>query len=221
MDDLYQENKTWQGFTRSQRIYLPFKRLFDIVFSLIALVVFSPLFLVVAVAVKVDSRGPVFYVQKARVGKDGKLFPMYKFRSMINKADEMKESLKHLNEMEGPVFKLKNDPRLTKVGRFIRKYSIDEMPQFVNVLLGHMSIVGPRPFLETEIEESTCGRHRIHSKVRPGLTCVWAVNGRSNAPSFEQRMSMDMEYVGRFDPMLDFVIVCKTIPVVFSGDGAS
>jgi lipopolysaccharide/colanic/teichoic acid biosynthesis glycosyltransferase len=209
------------GLRRSQLIYLPFKRLFDIVFSLIALIVLSPLFLIVTIIIKLDSPGSALFIQNTRVGKNGKLFAMLKFRSMVKNADEMKKDLAHLNEMEGPVFKIKNDPRLTRVGRIIRKTSIDELPQLLNILAGQMSIVGPRPFLIAEINESTCERHKIYILVKPGLTSLWGVSGRSNINSFDQRMTLDVEYVQNFGLIYDLVIILKTIPVVISGDGAS
>jgi lipopolysaccharide/colanic/teichoic acid biosynthesis glycosyltransferase len=206
---------------RSQKIYLPFKRFFDILLSSIALIVLSPMFLIVTIIIKFDSPGSALFVQNTRVGKNGKLFPMLKFRSMVQNADAMKGDLAHLNEMEGPVFKIKNDPRLTRIGRVLRKTSIDELPQLVNILIGQMSIVGPRPFLKTELDQSTCGRFKIYCLVKPGLTSLWGVSGRSNINSFDQRMILDIEYVQKLGPIYDLMIFIKTIPAVISGDGAS
>jgi len=206
---------------RSQKIYLPFKRFFDILFSSIALIVLSPVFLIVTLIIKLDSPGSALFVQNTRVGKNGKLFPMLKFRSMVQNADAMKKDLEHLNEMEGPVFKIKNDPRLTRIGRALRKTSIDELPQLINILIRQMSIVGPRPFLKAELNKSTCGRYKTYCMVKPGLTSLWGVSGRSNINSFDQRMNLDIEYVRKLGPIYDLIIIIKTVPAVISGDGAS
>ncbi len=197
-------------------VYEFVKRIFDVVCSLIALVILSPVFLVTAIAVKTDG-GKVFYSQK-RAGKDNVPFNMYKFRSMCPNADNMKEELMQFNEMDGPVFKMKNDPRITKVGKFIRKYSIDELPQLVNILKGDMSIVGPRPPLLSEVEQySSYQMQRL--LVKPGLTCFWQAYGRS-ALSFEDWMDMDMKYIQRRGFMLDIELIIKTIVAVIFKRGA-
>ena len=167
------------------------KRLFDVVASSVAVVILSPVFLIIAIAIKInDPAGPVFYTQ-TRVGKDGKPFKMFKFRSMVTNADELLERLRDQNEVEGAMFKMKDDPRITKVGKFIRKYSLDELPQLLNVVGGSMSIVGPRPPLPFEVEEYTdYDRQRL--MVKPGATGMWQVGGR-NALSFDQMVELRSE----------------------------
>lgn len=196
--------------------YLFVKRTTDIVCSLFALIVLSPLFLCVAIAIKSDG-GTVFFKQK-RVGKDCVEFDMYKFRSMVMNAEALLNELEKQNEASGPVFKIKSDPRVTKVGRFIRKYSIDELPQLFNILKGDMSIVGPRPPLPSEVRlYSDYDRQRL--KVRPGLTCYWQCLGRSKI-SFEKWVDMDLEYINDQGIWCDFKMVMRTIPAVLKGDGA-
>ncbi len=194
------------------------KRLFDISSSAAALVVLSPLLLTVAALIKLTSRGPIFFTQK-RVGLHGKPFDMLKFRSMVVNAEELKARLEALNEQTGPVFKMKNDPRITPIGRFIRKYSIDELPQLLNVLRGEMSVVGPRPPLPREVEKYAAWQRRRLS-VRPGLTCIWQVSGR-NQISFEEWMYLDMQYIDNWTLLTDVSLILKTVPVVVTGRGAS
>ncbi|HLL04921.1 MAG TPA: exopolysaccharide biosynthesis polyisoprenyl-phosphate hexose-1-phosphate transferase EpsZ [Myxococcaceae bacterium] len=194
------------------------KRLFDISSSAAALVALSPLLLTVAVLIKLTSRGPIFFKQK-RVGLHGKTFNMLKFRSMVVNAEELKQKLAALNEQTGPVFKMKNDPRITSIGRFIRKYSIDELPQLLNVLRGEMSVVGPRPPLPKEVEKYAAWQRRRLS-VRPGLTCIWQVSGR-NQISFEEWMYLDMQYIDNWTLLTDLRLILKTVPVVITGSGAS
>jgi exopolysaccharide biosynthesis polyprenyl glycosylphosphotransferase len=194
------------------------KRLFDIVSSAAALLALSPLLLGVALIIKVTSRGPIFFKQK-RVGLHGKTFEMLKFRSMVVNAEELKAKLEAMNEQTGPVFKMKNDPRITPIGRFIRKYSIDELPQLINVLRGEMSVVGPRPPLPKEVEKYAAWQRRRLS-VRPGLTCIWQVSGR-NQISFEEWMYLDMQYIDNWTLLTDLSLVLKTVPVVITGRGAS
>lgn len=196
---------------------LAVKRLIDIVVSLIAILVLIPLSLVVAVAIKLDSKGPVLFKQ-ARVGRNGGLFTLYKFRSMHENADQIKQSLGDMNEAQGPVFKIKHDPRITKVGAFIRKTSLDELPQFINVLRGEMSLVGPRPPLPQEVEKYT-DYQRGRLAVKPGLTCLWQVQGRSSV-SFDRWVELDLEYIRRQSILLDLSIMVKTIPAVLKGTGA-
>jgi lipopolysaccharide/colanic/teichoic acid biosynthesis glycosyltransferase len=172
----------------------------------------------VAALIKLTSRGPIFFKQK-RVGLHGKPFEMLKFRSMVINAEELKEKLAALNEQTGPVFKMKNDPRITRIGRFIRKYSIDELPQLLNVLRGEMSVVGPRPPLPKEVEKYAAWQRRRLS-VRPGLTCIWQVSGR-NQISFEEWMYLDMQYIDNWTLMTDLSLILRTVPVVVTGRGAS
>jgi exopolysaccharide biosynthesis polyprenyl glycosylphosphotransferase len=194
------------------------KRLLDIGVSFAALSMLSPLLLLVAVAVKLTSRGPVLFRQE-RVGLHGRTFPMLKFRSMVSNAEALKAKLALLNEQQGPVFKIMHDPRVTAVGRFIRKHSIDELPQLVNVLRGDMSLVGPRPPLPSETARyETWQRRRL--SVRPGLTCVWQVSGR-NQISFEEWMLLDMRYIDHWSLLQDVQLIMMTVPVVLTGRGAS
>ena len=197
-------------------VYEFVKRIFDVILSSLAIAVLSPLFLATAIAVKTDG-GPVLYTQK-RVGKNNKTFNMYKFRSMCPNAENLQDNLMKYNEMDGPVFKIKDDPRITKVGKFIRKYSIDELPQLVNILKGEMSIVGPRPPLPKEVEQySEYQMQRL--LVTPGLTCFWQAYGRSEL-SFEDWMDMDMKYIKRRSALIDFKLIIKTIFAVIFKRGA-
>lgn len=197
-------------------VYEALKRVFDVILSVLALIVLSPVFLVTAIAVKSDG-GSAFYTQQ-RLGKNCVPFKMYKFRSMCQGAEKMKEQLMHLNEMDGPVFKMKNDPRITKVGSFIRKYSIDELPQLLNIIKGDMSIVGPRPPLPKEVEKyDDYQRQRL--LVTPGLTCFWQAYGRSRL-TFEDWMDMDMKYIQRRSLGLDAWLIMKTIFSVLFTRGA-
>jgi exopolysaccharide biosynthesis polyprenyl glycosylphosphotransferase len=194
------------------------KRLFDIVASAAGLLVLSPLFVAVAVLVRVTSRGPVFFRQE-RVGLHGRTFRMLKFRSMVVDAEARRSRLMTANELRGPVFKMKRDPRVTPLGRFIRKFSIDELPQLVNVLRGEMSVVGPRPPLPAEVARYEAWQRRRLS-VRPGITCVWQVSGR-NEISFEEWMYLDMQYIDHWSLAQDFQLILRTVPVVLTGKGAS
>lgn len=198
--------------------YLPIKRLLDVLGALTLLVVLSPVFFLVAFAIKRESTGPVFFSQQ-RVGKDGKAFRFFKFRSMTTDAEAVKSSLLSNNEMAGGViFKMKNDPRVTKVGRVIRKFSIDELPQLWNVVIGDMSLVGPRPALPSEVAEYTSAqRQRLAGT--PGITCTWQVSGRSLIP-FEQQVAMDIEYLKTCNLILDIKLLLKTLPAVLLGKGA-
>jgi lipopolysaccharide/colanic/teichoic acid biosynthesis glycosyltransferase len=202
----------------TKRTYLTAKRAFDIAASALGLVCLSPLFLAVAAWIKLeDPKGAVLFKQQ-RMGQYGCPFTMYKFRSMYVNAAQRKQELMALNEVDGPVFKIKNDPRVTTVGKIIRKTSIDELPQLLNVLLGNMSMVGPRPLEVNEAEGCTL-RQRQRELVKPGITCIWQISGRSDV-SFEQWMRMDAEYINRQGIMTDFGIVLKTFPAVFMSRGA-
>ena len=195
------------------------KRITDIACSSLALVVLSPLLLFCALAVKIsDHKGPVIFKQ-TRVGRNGKLFTMYKFRSMYVDAEERKKELMAQNETGGKTFKMKNDPRIYPFGRILRKFSLDELPQLVNIIKGDMSIVGPRPPIPSEVAEYEPW-HRMRLSVTPGLTCIWQVSGRSNI-SFEGQMRLDNDYIRR-DGKLgdDFKLILKTFKVVFKGEGA-
>lgn len=197
--------------------YLFVKRFFDIVLSILALIALSPLFLVTALAIKADSKGPVIYRQW-RSGKNSRPFLMYKFRSMCADADKRLKDLASLNEKDGPVFKMTNDPRVTKVGRFIRRVSIDELPQLVNILKGDMSIVGPRPPLPNEVVQYTPYQMQ-RLKVKPGLTCYWQIRGRSDL-SFDEWIRLDLKYIEERGLWTDFKVIMRTVPVVFGGKGA-
>ncbi len=204
--------------TSNAQFELAMKRVFDMVVSTFALVLGAPVYLLTALAVKLESRGPAFFVQK-RVGLNGRAFGMVKFRSMVVDAEELRAKLEGENELDGPAFKMKEDPRITRVGRFIRKTSIDELPQFWNVLTGAMSVVGPRPPLQTEVNQYKRWQRRRLS-VKPGITCIWQVSGRNDV-DFDGWMEMDMEYVDRWSFWLDVKLFVKTIPAVLFGRGAS
>lgn len=192
--------------------YRILKRSFDIIASVIGLVVLSPVFLAVAIAIKCDDGGPVFYDQ-IRIGKNGKKFKMYKFRSMRVNAEDEIEKLQEHSEVDGAMFKMKNDPRVTRVGKFIRKTSIDEFPQLLNVLLGQMSIVGPRPPLPREVADYTqYDKQRLY--VKPGCTGLWQVTAR-NSVGFQEMVNIDLDYIQRRSIWLDLKIMFKTVKVIF------
>jgi len=196
-------------------IYL--KRLVDILVSGIVLIILSPVFLMIAVAIKLTSEGPVFYDWNV-VGFNKKAFRSWKFRTMLANADEMKENLTQLNEMNWPVFKVKNDPRITKVGGFLRKFSLDELPQLWSVLKGDMSLVGPRPSFPHELARYESW-HRRKLSIKPGITCLWQVEGRNKISDFNEWIRMDLEYIDNWSLWLDIKILLKTIPAVFKGTG--
>jgi exopolysaccharide biosynthesis polyprenyl glycosylphosphotransferase len=203
---------------RRKPVQAALKRFFDIVASAFGLAMLSPLLVAIAVLVRVTSRGPVFFRQE-RVGLHGRTFRMLKFRSMVVDAEAKRSRLMAANELQGPVFKMKRDPRVTPLGRFIRKYSIDELPQLVNVLRGDMSIVGPRPPIPAEVAQYEAWQRRRLS-VRPGITCVWQVSGRNDV-SFEEWMYLDMQYIDHWNLAQDFRLILRTVPVVLTGRGAS
>ncbi len=194
------------------------KRLIDIVASILLLIILMPLFMIIMLLIYINSPGPVFYKQ-IRVGRWGKLFTMWKFRSMYLDADKRLKEIMAENEMTGGViFKMKNDPRIIPIGRFIRKASIDELPQLWNVLKGDMSLVGPRPALPSEVNQySLQDRQRL--EVIPGITCIWQVSGRSNIP-FPQQVELDTEYIQSQSLLLDLKLLLKTIPAVLLSRGA-
>jgi lipopolysaccharide/colanic/teichoic acid biosynthesis glycosyltransferase len=199
------------------RLLVAIKRGFDIVFASLLLALLSPALLVLALAVGLTSRGTVFYRWQV-VGKQGRRFVGYKFRSMYSNADELKKGLEHLNEMSGPVFKLTNDPRITKVGSWMRRYSLDELPQLYSVLKGDMSLVGPRPPLVSEYVRFT-EYQKQKVAVKPGITCLWQVNGRSDVKDFDEWVKLDLDYIRRWTPMLDIKILVRTAIEVFAGSG--
>ncbi len=205
-------------FREQMLAQLLLKRVMDIVLSLAGLIVLSPLLVVVALAVKFTSPGPVLFAQE-RVGMNKRLFKLYKFRSMYVDAEKRRRELEHLNEMDGPVFKIKNDPRITPLGRFIRKTSIDELPQLLNVLRGQMSLVGPRPPLPAEVDRYDW-LYRRRLSIKPGITCLWQISGR-NQITFKQWMEMDKAYIDNWSLWLDITILAKTVPAVLFSKGAS
>jgi len=195
------------------------KRALDIVVSATALAALSPIFILIAAAIKLTSPGPIFFVQE-RVGLNKRKFRMYKFRTMVPGADKLVDELEHLNEVSGPVFKIRNDPRVTPIGKILRKTSLDELPQLFNVLKGDMSLVGPRPLPVRDYEGFDKDWHRRRFSVRPGMTCLWQVNGRSEIP-FEKWMELDLQYIDQWSLWLDIKILAKTIPAVFKQKGAA
>jgi exopolysaccharide biosynthesis polyprenyl glycosylphosphotransferase len=195
------------------------KRILDLVTASVALLVLLPVFALVAVAIKLGSKGPVFFTQP-RVGLNKRIFTMYKFRSMYRDAEARLAEIEHLNEAQGPIFKIARDPRVTPVGRILRRTSIDELPQLINVLLGHMSLVGPRPMSLRDVERFSLGVQRRRFSVRPGLACLREVSGRSRL-SFDRWLQLDLQYIDEWSLWLDFKILLKLIPSVIKGDGAS
>ena len=193
------------------------KRVFDVVVSSFSLIICSPVFAVLAAWIKLDSPGPIFY-RSRRVGKKGCTFTCYKLRTMSANAEKMKDSLRHRNERQGPFFKISDDPRITRVGKFLRKYSLDELPQLWNVIKGDMSLVGPRPHPIDDFEQYTLD-HLCRLDVKPGITGLWQVEARRD-PSFERSMQLDLEYIEKWDLMLDLKIGFKTLHVVLKGNGA-
>lgn len=194
------------------------KRMMDFLLSLAALILFFPVFMAVGLAIYVEDGRPLFFSQK-RVGLNGREFWFFKFRSMYRNADRRLDSLQAQNDSrDGVIFKMKNDPRITRVGCFLRRFSLDELPQLFNVLLGDMAVVGPRPPLPREVKQYTLAeRKRLH--VKPGLTCLWQINGRSELP-FKQQVRLDLQYIHSQSLWKDIVIILKTVPAVFFGRGA-
>jgi exopolysaccharide biosynthesis polyprenyl glycosylphosphotransferase len=194
------------------------KRLMDICGAIVGLVLAFIAFVIFAPVIKLQSPGPVFFTQ-TRIGKNGRRFKFYKFRTMYMDAEERKKELMSQNEMKGNMFKMENDPRVTPIGHFLRKYSIDELPQFWNVLIGEMSLVGTRPPLEEEYENYAL-HHKARLSIKPGLTGMWQVSGRSDIKDFEQVVALDTEYISNWSLGLDIKIIFKTIAVVFGGKGS-
>jgi exopolysaccharide biosynthesis polyprenyl glycosylphosphotransferase len=194
------------------------KRIFDLVFILTLLPGLLPIMAIIAMIIKLDSRGPVFFIQD-RVGKNKRRFSLYKFRTMVENAEGLLTQLEHLNEAQGPIFKIANDPRITRVGKFLRKTSLDELPQIINILRGEMSLVGPRPMSVRDVDLFDQGIQRKRFSVKPGLTCLWQVSGRSRL-TFAKWLELDLFYIDHWSLGLDFKIMLKTIPAVIKGEGA-
>lgn len=205
----------WRNFVSSAQTA---KRLLDIVLSFVALVLLSPVFLLIAILIKLEDRGPVFFAQ-TRVGKDGHEFKMYKFRSMcLNAEAKLAELLKSNQHSQGVTFKMKHDPRLTRIGKYLRMFSLDEFPQFYNVLIGNMSMVGPRPPLPREVKLYTLADRR-RLVIKPGLTCFWQIGGRSDI-DFSGQVKLDVKYIESQSFWVDIKIIIQTVPAVFTGKGA-
>ena len=210
------ENKNIKA--KNKPFYRFVKRVFDIVSSLLGLIILSPLFLIISIAIYIDDPGPVLFFQD-RDGLNNKVFKMWKFRSMYKNAHELRFELDDQNEFDGPAFKIMDDPRVTKVGKFLRRSSMDELPQLVNILRGDMSVVGPRPIATYETANMT-DEQRQRTIVKPGLICYWQVSGRSNL-SFDEWMEMDFQYIEDEGLWTDIKIIFKAIPAVLSGLGAA
>jgi exopolysaccharide biosynthesis polyprenyl glycosylphosphotransferase len=196
-----------------------FKQVLDLALAFVLVVLLMPIWLVVPLLIKLTSPGPVLFRQR-RCGLNGRPFTMLKFRTMVSDAEQRKHELAALNEMGGPVFKLSKDPRITAVGRWLRRFSIDETPQFFNVLRGEMSLVGPRPLPVDEVQRFDDPAHRRRLSVKPGLTCLWQVSGRNNVCDFRDWVRLDLEYIDNWSLWLDLKILWRTVPVVFTGNGA-
>ena len=207
------------SITDKSKIYYLLKRIIDIIGSLLGLIILMPIFIVVAILIKIeDPKGKIIFKQ-TRNGKNGNTFQMYKFRSMVHNAEELLNSLKDKNEMNGPVFKIKEDPRITNIGKFIRKTSIDELPQLVNVLKGDMSLVGPRPPIPTEVMQYNEYQFKRLS-VKPGITCIWQVSGRNDI-DFDEWVELDLKYIRERSILLDLKLICMTIPALLGDKHAS
>ena len=212
-----EEQEIIQIERKENNLYEVSKRALDVIASFLGLVILSPILLIVAILIKLESKGPAIFSQ-SRIGLNGKEFKMYKFRSMVQNAEELKEKLAKQNEMSGPMFKIKNDPRVTKVGKFIRKTSIEELPQLLNILKGDMTLVGPRPSLPREVEKFESWMLK-RLEVKPGLTCYWQVSGRNNIDFYEW-MKLDLKYVNDMNFWLDIKLIFKTVAVLFGDKNA-
>lgn len=202
----------------SKKVYIKIKRVIDVILASVALILLSPLFAIIAIAIKIDSKGPVFFAHK-RIGKNGKIIKLYKFRSMVINAEELIKSFtpEQMREYKEN-YKLTNDPRITKVGKFLRKTSLDELPQLINIINGDLSIIGPRPVIADELEKYGTNKDKFLS-VTPGLTGYWAANGRSNT-TYEQRMEMELYYIDNLSLKMDIKVFFKTILSVLKKEGA-
>ena len=204
--------------TPSDHVAYRVKNAFSVAAAFGILIIWSPVMLAIALGIKLTSKGPVFFKQK-RVGLRGRTFLMYKFRTMVTNAEDLKESLMQFNEADGPVFKIKDDPRITKIGKFLRKTGLDELPQFINVLKGDMSLVGPRPPVPDEVKQYERWQLRRLS-MKPGITCTWQIKPNRNDISFEDWMKMDLQYIDNWSNKLDLVLFFKTIKTVIKGSGS-
>jgi exopolysaccharide biosynthesis polyprenyl glycosylphosphotransferase len=201
---------SWQGIL---------KQMMDFTGTVVGLILVSPVMIGVAIIIKLTSRGPVFFKQM-RSGLNGAPFTIYKFRTMVTNAEQLKHELAAMNEMTGPVFKITVDPRVTPIGKWLRKFSLDELPQLFNILRGEMSIVGPRPLPVDETKRINDAAHRRRLSVKPGLTCLWQVSGRSEIKEFKDWVRLDLEYIDNWSLWLDIKIILRTFPAVFRGSGA-
>jgi lipopolysaccharide/colanic/teichoic acid biosynthesis glycosyltransferase len=204
---------------RMQGWSLLVKRLLDFTISLCCIALLTPVFLITAVLIKLTSPGPILFAQK-RVGLNKRLISVHKFRTMVLDAEQKQAQIEHLNEVSGPVFKIRNDPRITRLGKLLRKTSIDELPQLFDVLAGNMSLVGPRPLPVRDYLGFSKDWQRRRFSIRPGITCLWQITGRSSV-SFERWMELDMEYIDQWSVWLDLRILIRTIPAVLKGSGAA
>lgn len=217
MDDNLMEVKEITVNSKTNKRYLFIKRLIDVIVSFIGLIVLSPLLAIISIIVALDSKGPVMFAQN-RVGENGKIFTMYKYRTMHIDAGERQEEVNRTNELNGPIFKMKDDPRITNAGRYLRKITVDEFPQLWNVLKGEMTLVGPRPMLIEQVEQYTpYEKQRI--LVKPGCTGLWQVSGRSNL-DFDEMIDLDLKYIENRSLVLDIKIILKTFVVIFTREGA-
>jgi exopolysaccharide biosynthesis polyprenyl glycosylphosphotransferase len=194
------------------------KRVIDILGSIALLLALAPLFAVVMLLIRIESKGSIFFSQE-RIGLNKRRFRMLKFRTMVDGADNLQHMLEDLNEADGPVFKIKKDPRITQIGKILRRFSIDELPQLINVLMGDMSLVGPRPLPVRDVERIDVRWQKRRFSIKPGITCLWQVSGRSNI-AFNEWVRLDLDYIDRWSLGLDLLILLKTIPAVFKGPGA-
>lgn len=219
MADVIEKKRNKYIYVNDKKGYLFFKRVIDILGSIVGLILFLPISVLISIAIKIeDPKGKILFCQE-RVGINNKTFKMYKFRSMVSNAEELLKDISELNEMDGPVFKIKEDPRITKVGKFIRKTSLDEIPQFFNILKGDMTLVGPRPPLECEVDNY--GDYEMQRlTVKPGLTCYWQIGGR-NSIDFKKWVELDLKYIEERNIFVDIKIIFKTFFVLFGDENAS
>ena len=219
MADVIEKKRNKYIYVNDKKGYLFFKRVIDILGSIVGLILFLPISLLISIAIKIeDPKGKILFCQE-RVGINNKTFKMYKFRSMVSNAEELLKDISELNEMDGPVFKIKEDPRITKVGKFIRKTSLDEIPQFFNILKGDMTLVGPRPPLVCEVDNY--GDYEMQRlTVKPGLTCYWQIGGR-NSIDFKKWVELDLKYIDDRNIFVDIKIIFKTFFVLFGDENAS
>ena len=219
MADVIEKKRNKYIYVNDKKGYLFFKRVIDILGSIVGLILFLPISFLISIAIKIeDPKGKILFCQE-RVGINNKTFKMYKFRSMVSNAEELLKDISELNEMDGPVFKIKEDPRITKVGKFIRKMSLDEIPQFFNILKGDMTLVGPRPPLVCEVDNY--GDYEMQRlTVKPGLTCYWQIGGR-NSIDFKKWVELDLKYIEERNIFVDIKIIFKTFFVLFGDENAS